>query len=145
MENVQTIFVEAKSKNFVIIVNHDSLAVQSNDGVIYKAPAMGIIPTKEGKNGEFVPELKKFAARVSNIYRSEKLQKTLEFGSMPRTFQIPNMDLANDVDLKNKSSYVNAEGQTTFSCRFTPAGQDKVALAFLDALEAFIEAPVTTS
>ena len=147
MENVQAIFVEAKSKNFVIIINHDTLAVQSNDGVTYKAPAMAIIPTKEGKNGEFVPDLKRFAARVSNTYRSEKLQKTLEFGSMPRSFNIPNMNIATDVDIANPSSYVDANsGQTSFSTRLTQAGQDKVALAFLNALEAFVEAsPVTTS
>jgi hypothetical protein len=144
MENVQAIFVEAKSKNFVIIINHDALAVQSNDGVTYKAPAMAIIPTKEGRNGELVPDLKRFAARVSSTYRSEKLQKTLEFGSMPRSFNVPNVNIAADVDTKNPSSYVNEAGMTTFSTRFTQSGQDKVALAFLDALEAFVEAPVTT-
>ena len=144
MENVQAIFVEAKSKNFVIIINHDALTVESNDGVNYKCPAMGIIPTKNGKNGEIVPDLKKFAARVSSSYRSEKLQKTLEFGSMPRTFNVPNMNIATDVDVANPNSYVNqTSGQTTFSCRLTQAGQDKVALAFLDALEAFVGDPVT--
>jgi len=145
MENVQAIFVEAKSKNFCIIINHDALATQSNDGVTYKCPAMGIIPTKDGKNGEIVPDLKRFAARVSNSYRSEKLQKTLEFGSMPRTFNVPNMNIATDVDVKNPSSYVNENGQTTFSCRLKQSGQDKVALAFLNALEAFVDSSVTTA
>jgi len=143
--NVQAIFVEAKSKNFVIIINHDALTVQGNDGVSYKCPAMGIIPTKDGKNGEIVPDLKRFAARVSNSYRSEKLQKTLEFGSMPRIFNVPNMNIATDVDVANPSSYVSqSTGQTTFSCRLTQAGQDKVALAFINALEAFVSDPVTT-
>ena len=135
MEDLKAIFVEAKSKNFAIIINHDLLAVEGKDGVTYSAPCMAIIPTKDGKNGEIVPDLKKFAARVSTTYRSEKLQKTLEFGSAPRTFIVPNMNIASDIDVKSASSYINAQGQTSFSCRLTQAGQDKVALAFLDALE----------
>jgi len=143
MEELQAIFVEAKSKNFVIIINHESLTTVSNDGVSYNTPCMAILPTKEGKNGEILPDLKKFAARVSSSYRSEKLNKKIEFGSAPRSFNIPNMDIASDIDLKNSSSYVNEAGQTTFSCRLKPSGQDKVALAFIAALEDAV-VPVTT-
>ena len=137
MENSQAIFVEAKSKNFCIIINHPELVQELQDGSQAKVTCMSIIPTTNGRNEGLIPDLKKFAARVSTTYKVEKLNQVLEFGSVPKSFDIPNLDIS-DMKLKDSSSYVNANGETVWSCRLTQAGQDKVALAFIAALESAV-------